>query len=159
MHTTLKVPSMGVPQCFLKSGCRRSTQQTGWGGGLLSLDPVSGRGWGGVGEGRAQLAPPQQLRGWPAGVPPACSPHRTGSWGWRTNFHSWEKKVREDEPGRVLWPETSATDRAEGMKVGLVGVAQPRLRVSPVLRGPGGERWWGGRALLLLVVVGNTGRG
>lgn len=33
MHTALKVPSMGVPQCFLKSGCRRSTQQTGWGGG------------------------------------------------------------------------------------------------------------------------------
>lgn len=33
MHTALKVPSMGVPQCFLKSGCRRSTQQTGWSGG------------------------------------------------------------------------------------------------------------------------------
>lgn len=67
--------------------------------------------------------------------------------------------MREDEPGRGVWPETSATDRAEGVKVGFVGVAQPRLRVSPVLRGPGGERWWGGRALLLLVVVGNTGRG
>lgn len=62
MHTALKVPSMGVPQCFLKSGCRRSAQQTGWSGGLFSLGPVSGRGGVGWGGGRAQLAPPQQLR-------------------------------------------------------------------------------------------------
>lgn len=57
MHTALKVASMGVPQCFLKSGCRRSTQQTGWGGGLLSLDPVSGRGWGGGGQGTTCSTP------------------------------------------------------------------------------------------------------
>lgn len=29
VHTAVKVPSMGVPQCFLKLGCRRSTRQTG----------------------------------------------------------------------------------------------------------------------------------
>lgn len=38
------------------------------------------------------------------------------------------------------------------MKVRDVRVAQPRLRVSPVLRGPGREHWLGRRALLLLVV-------
>lgn len=38
------------------------------------------------------------------------------------------------------------------MKVRDVRVAQPRLRVSPMLRGPGREHWWGRRALLLLVV-------
>lgn len=43
------------------------------------------------------------------------------------------------------------------MKVRDVKVAQPRPRVSPVLRGPGGERWSGRRALLL-VVVGIQGR-
>lgn len=157
MHTALKVPSMGSLSASSSRGAAGVPSKQG--GVEACLVWILSQVGGGVGEGRAQLAPPQQLRGWPAGVPPACSPHQTGSWGWRTNFHSWEKKVREDEPGRVLWPETSATNRAEGMKVGLVGVAQPRLRVSPVLRGPGGERWWGGRALLLLVVVGNTGRG
>lgn len=55
MHTALKVPSMGVPQRFLKSGCRRSAQQTGWSGGLFSLGPVSGRG--GVGEGTTCSTP------------------------------------------------------------------------------------------------------
>lgn len=38
------------------------------------------------------------------------------------------------------------------MKVRDVRVAQPRLRVSPVPRGPGREHWWGRRALLLVVV-------
>jgi hypothetical protein len=69
--------------------------------------------------------------------------------------------MRGDEPGRVLWPETSATDGTEGMKkVGLWGWLSPACGSPLVLRGLGGEHWWGRRALLLLlVVVGNTGRG
>lgn len=70
MHTALKVPSMGVPQRFLKSGCRRSAQQTGWSGGLFSLGPVSGRG--GVGEGTTCSTPAAE--GWPTGVPQPARP-------------------------------------------------------------------------------------
>lgn len=44
------------------------------------------------------------------------------------------------------------------MKVRGVRAAQPRLRVSPALRGPGGERWGVGGRALLLVVVGIQGR-
>lgn len=143
MHTALKVPSVGSLSASSSRGA-----ESGWGaagvpseqGGVEAcsvwvLSQVGGvRGWG---KGRAQLAPPQQLRGWSAGIPPVRLPCWAGSWGWRTNFHSWEKKMREAEPGRVLWPEPSATDRAEG-RTGrrVVGVTQPRLRVSPCAKGP-----------------------
>lgn len=159
MHTAPKGPRMGSPSASSSRGATGVPSKQGGGEACLVwvLSQVRVCVWGGEGQGTTCSTPAAE--GLVCRCAPARLPHCTGSWGWRTNFHSWEKKVREDEPGRVLWPETCATHRAEGMKVGFVGVAQPRLRVSPVLRGPGGERWWGRGALLLLVVVGCTGRG